>query len=438
MNTLDNCCSGCLQPIPGRTFLTCSTCNEKYDLDCANVSIQRFRNTMTIEHKKSWICDSCFCKKPKKGNTNTPLRQQKTTPPPTKQNLKVNLEEQHNNVTLRGKPIQTVCAGEGSDEDTICSGDTLPPENCFATSSQNTMITEIENILEKKLEESKKAIIMEMRKTITTEISNTIAILKQEVKQELKEEIKRAVTIVSDEQEKVKQDLLNLNKHIAELKTENKKLQSEIEDIEKKLEKSNTNPAITKSNTKELMYTDNQKKLVLYGLKSHEWETENELYDRVINVFHEIMNINLEGYIDDLRRMGKKGPIELTLISKQWTKYLVQNSHYFNSTGLGISEYLDDTAREKRREMIKILIEARKNGHQANIKNNKLIINGTQYKKEEEFNCNNKNATNYRQQYADVTSGNSNTDGQRRRQTDMPNKPGNNFFHQRQANLHYQ
>jgi hypothetical protein len=46
-----------------------------YDLDCANVSAQSYRNTMTKEHKSTWICVECKSRQPKGGNnTNTPVR----------------------------------------------------------------------------------------------------------------------------------------------------------------------------------------------------------------------------------------------------------------------------------------------------------------------------------------------------------------------------
>lgn len=54
--------------------MTCCKCNNCYDLTCANVSEQRYRNTMTPEHKAAWKCVTCISKAPKKDNTNTPVR----------------------------------------------------------------------------------------------------------------------------------------------------------------------------------------------------------------------------------------------------------------------------------------------------------------------------------------------------------------------------
>ncbi|KAG7310847.1 hypothetical protein JYU34_003678 [Plutella xylostella] len=191
MDIIENCCAGCLKPIPGRTYLTCSTCTEKYDLDCANVSFQRYRNTMTADHKKAWICDTCYCKKPKTGNLNTPLRPEKTTSP-SKQNSALNQGENSKNVTRRTKPSQPVCITVHSDEETI------PSEKDSTASTPNTWISGMEILLRKSLEE---------------------------MKQELKEEFKKALTNMSQEQGKIKEELFAV---ISELRTENLKLRSEI------------------------------------------------------------------------------------------------------------------------------------------------------------------------------------------------------------------
>lgn len=68
-------CAGCSTEIPDRRFLTCSICTDKYDLICANVSQKRFYNTMTAEHKATWICPQCKSKKPKANNITIPVRQ---------------------------------------------------------------------------------------------------------------------------------------------------------------------------------------------------------------------------------------------------------------------------------------------------------------------------------------------------------------------------
>lgn len=53
--------------------MKCCNCGLKYNLDCANVSIQRYR-LMNRDKKDSWCCDQCRSQKPKLDNTNTPIR----------------------------------------------------------------------------------------------------------------------------------------------------------------------------------------------------------------------------------------------------------------------------------------------------------------------------------------------------------------------------
>lgn len=94
-----NKCAGCLKQILNREFLTCSHCNKIYDLECANVSIQRFLNTMDKDHRKTWKCQYCICNMPKKSNINTPVRSQQTAL------LSENGEgkDDVNNITIRQK-----------------------------------------------------------------------------------------------------------------------------------------------------------------------------------------------------------------------------------------------------------------------------------------------------------------------------------------------
>ncbi|CAG9791192.1 unnamed protein product [Diatraea saccharalis] len=67
-------CGGCRVIIPDRRYLSCSGCKQCYDLVGANVSEQRFYNTLTREHRDAWKCVVCQSKQPKTDKTNTPAR----------------------------------------------------------------------------------------------------------------------------------------------------------------------------------------------------------------------------------------------------------------------------------------------------------------------------------------------------------------------------
>lgn len=67
-------CGGCRIAIETRQYLICCICTKHYDLICANVSEQRFHNTLTAEHRARWKCQECRSKEPKTDNSDTPVR----------------------------------------------------------------------------------------------------------------------------------------------------------------------------------------------------------------------------------------------------------------------------------------------------------------------------------------------------------------------------
>lgn len=93
-----NRCTGCNTTIAGKEFLTCPLCKQKYDLQCANFTVQSFK-AMTLEAKRKWECPECASKQPKGDNSNTPLRSHHT-PEDVGHDHKVN-------VTLRNKPSKS-------------------------------------------------------------------------------------------------------------------------------------------------------------------------------------------------------------------------------------------------------------------------------------------------------------------------------------------
>lgn len=84
-------------------------------------------------------------------------------------------------------------------------------------------------------------------------------------------------------------------------------------------------------------------------------------------------------YVDEISYIGRKGnrrPIKIELTSKRLRKYILENYQYFKNAGFGVSEYLSDKLLQERKELKAALQNARRNGHHAVIKNNKLLING--------------------------------------------------------------
>lgn len=71
-------CSGCRAVIIDKKFMNCTGCNQKYDLQCANLSPKRFK-ALNDENKRKWRCLECNNKVPKSDNTNTLVRSGSST-----------------------------------------------------------------------------------------------------------------------------------------------------------------------------------------------------------------------------------------------------------------------------------------------------------------------------------------------------------------------
>lgn len=67
-----NKCTGCNVMLKKRC-LSCALCSQKYDLLCANITLDGWNN-MSAEAKQLWNCYQCRSKIPKSDNTNTPIR----------------------------------------------------------------------------------------------------------------------------------------------------------------------------------------------------------------------------------------------------------------------------------------------------------------------------------------------------------------------------
>lgn len=369
---MDVTCSGCLTKIPDRYFLSCTSCKNKYDLECANVPIQRFCNTMTKEHKQTWVCQTCRCKKRKKDNTNTPIR-------PQESEIINQIPLDKNNITIR-KPRNFVLDDNSISDDTSIFGDTIQNESCkfdleaqketLKAKNNNISIYDFEKLLERKLEESKQSIISELQALILSEVNKVIS--------DLKIEIFENTRTLQSEQVKQKMDLKEINKAIHMLEIENKTMRTEIQELKNSITLSKDRQSSTNQFTEQVQ-KETSKRIVLHGLTFNYWETENELHDRVVNIFHDIMNIHLEPYIEDLTRIGRKSsnrPVVIELLSKRVTTFLLESKHCFKNTGLSISEFLTPESLKKRNQLRENLRRARKEGHHAIIKNNTLFIDG--------------------------------------------------------------
>ncbi|XP_063370262.1 uncharacterized protein LOC134658506 [Cydia amplana] len=381
---MEQTCAGCLEIIPNREYLTCMLCSCKYDLKCASISFERFKSfysTPESEHRKAWKCPSCRCKEPKGDNSNTPVR--------LRDNDEACYRETYpetSNITLRKRPHPALNITPCFDESSIL-GDTLHADANSTTSQQGLSIPsniadtitleKFEKLLDKKLETNRQSLISELKITLLSEINKAMT--------ELRNEIAQTNNTIKSEQDNHKQAISKINNTIISIEKEHKKIKTEVEEINKITaifgQASSSNKAIPVNCTHCSEYKNEicQKKLVLYGLQENHWENESELYDRILYVFQDILNVNLVEYIEACTRIGRKGqrrPIVIELLSKKVTKYLLNNKAYFKNTGVWISEFLDQESLKSRHTLKKTLYKARQEGHHAVIKNNKIYING--------------------------------------------------------------
>lgn len=360
-------CAGCKQVVPKRRNLTCCRCKYKYDLICANVSEKRFYNTMTPEYKLNWICDGCRCKLPKTNNVDVPASPQHRDLLHNR-NVCLELNTQDPNVTIRKPPRPLDVDGEDSSLDDILNNDESFPGN--TPNSRNSIqgaitLDQISLLLDKKLKNSENNLLTlfkaEIRNLIQEEINLAITNIDSEIKDRFNK--------VAEEQNKFHNDLENLTRKITTLEKEHRQLTNSLRLLEDK-----------SVNLRNLTPTDDtSRKLVLYGVEEYQWENENELHNRVSNIFRDFLNINVQGYIEDLRRLGKKGhrrPIVIEFINKKVTKHILQSKRFLARTGLAVDEYLTGENLDKRREQRKALFEARKKGHHAVLRGNQLVVDG--------------------------------------------------------------
>lgn len=330
-------CAGCHSEITNRECLTCVQCKLTYDLLCANVSEKRFYNTMTLEYKQVWQCQECRCNTRKTDNTNTPAKA---------------YDYSDGNITQRRKPpctkAPTITANdllqldmsidEHIQNNKSIFGDTLSPSPSVShkQGAENIISTldQLNTSLNEKLDNNMLSIITQLKSVIQQEINKATANLKLELAQQTE-------SIIA-EQSTMKDDITKLNITIKAMEMENIKIKNDLEHLQNKI----------KLNNRPHESLDETKTIVLYGLVEYQGESERDIHNRVINILYDSINVNLNGYIEEIKRIGKHGyrrPLAIELISKRMTKYLLQNNHLLKNTRFYLSAYLDeyDVCRDK-------------------------------------------------------------------------------------------
>lgn len=371
-------CGGCHKNIVGRQHLTCYFCKKTYDLDCSGVSIQRFLNTMTPERKNKWKCHACYRKTPKTDNTNTPTQQ--NSPPVEISSVdnitirkKTNSNYQ-NNINISLSPENLSKLGDTLEMEGDCNQEKdklLSPSSSTEPANLKQLESFLENYLDNKFDSIKKALLTDIKLAIISEL--------RVEQQTIKTETNKKIELMKQEQEILKTTNENFDKRIKNLEQENEQLRHELQKIK---QNNNKTYQLNSTNSPDIKSPEKNKQIVLYGVYQSGWESVQELNHNVVQIFQEILQLNLIGHIEDVKKMGKRGkrgPIIIELLSKNITKYILENQQYLNQAGITVSPFLDDEALTLRKELIEILIDARQKGHRSNIVNNKLYIDGKKY-----------------------------------------------------------
>lgn len=357
-------CHWCDKHINIGDWLECSKCGGHYHYFCANIEKSTFLSKRD-ELERTWACPACqMITKRKNRNDNTPIRSQTQN-------------QQHVN--------DTVTSFEES-----FMGDTqqqkFTPQNKKPIEmNEIDFMEKISTLLDSKLNTKFEQLRISIIKDITQEFNNKIEKLKSEFVQttdfltlqqnELKSQMNEAINRVCDIEFQIKNlhqkhNICvdeNITKPQANLHVENENLS-----LQNKIE--------------ELYYKINEekycKKIILYGLNEYKNETEQNLIEQLNNLFYDTLDIELNGYIEKVKRLGRntyKRPVEIELISKRITEYILSNSIWFKNTGIYISKYLTKEQQQERQTLMKLLKTARENKQYAVIRDNKLYVDGQLY-----------------------------------------------------------
>lgn len=248
--------------------------------------------------------------------------------------------------------------------------------------SENNFMETMSSLLDSKLNTKFEQLRLSIIKDLAKEFNNKIKTLKHDFIQ--------TTDFLTSQQNELKKQLNDSTSKICDMELQIKNLQTKSDmRPNKTITESKTDPQIEKEN----LYLKNKieklnnkineekycKKIILYGLNEYENETEQILMEQIKSIFYDILDIDLNGYMEKIKRLGRrnyKRPVEIELISKRMTEYILLNSNWFKNTGLYVSKYLTMEQQQERQTLLKCLKTARENRQHAVIRDNKLYING--------------------------------------------------------------
>lgn len=132
-----------------------------------------------------------------------------------------------------------------------------------------------------------------------------------------------------------------------------------------------------------------KKNLIIKGILDKEDEKEGETRDKVSAVIQKIgVNFDTKEDLDEVRRIGKynpqkKRPVLIKLTKEATRVRILRNTKVLKGTEIWIDEDYPKEVQEERRRLIPHMKEARERGYRAQLRYNKLIVNGVIYRANE-------------------------------------------------------
>jgi hypothetical protein len=352
-------CLACRKRIERGELLNCAHCKGLYHYECMGMT-HAYYTENSIPLRNHWKCLSCESKTRRQRNDDTPASPAgiiKQTNAAVLDPTNMSYED----IDTSNEQSNTTIARETPNP----SGSQAPSLN--RTDDTGITLDSFRKLLDEKLKFNNRTIIEQLKSIIQSEVNGAVTKLHSEMIQK--------TDALSHEQHNLNLNIENLTCKIQALEEENTKLQADIRRIQDNATRS-IDPAQSKSEG------DTSKKIVVHGLEEWYGESEERIIERLAYIFHDVLEVNIDGYIEETYRVGKRGnqrPLVIELTSKRITKYILQHSHLFKYAGMNITEYLDEASLRNRRKLIEALKQARKEGKYAIIKSNVLFINGKIY-----------------------------------------------------------
>lgn len=207
MSSKSKQCSGCLTKINNKDCMTCSLCKDIYDLNCANISTQRF-NTFDKDKKEKWVCPGCRNKERKRDNTNTPVHSRSGTQDmsDTRENLS---SPDVDNITQRKKSHQSQSS------------------SISALSLDESLLSCIRSEIQASVQKSLNQAIME------SPLMKELQYIKEELNS-LKD-LKNGMEFLSREYDSINEKVINSEEKIKSLSRENNNLCTRVEELSNRL-----------------------------------------------------------------------------------------------------------------------------------------------------------------------------------------------------------